>query len=96
MVTVVLVRHLKKNINKIFKKNGGGGGGVKWGGCTMGGDTLISFFSLIPLILKRTVGASTTFMGNEFQSLMFFGRKEEPLYWVLVVSRVSCLSWVHR
>ena len=39
------------------------------------------------------VGASTTFMGNEFQSLLVFGRKEEPLYWVLVVSRVSCLSW---
>ena len=27
---------------------------------------------------------------------MFFWRKEEPLYWVLVVSRVSCLSWVHH
>ena len=27
---------------------------------------------------------------------MVFGRKEEPLYWVLVVSRVSCLSWVRR
>ena len=40
------------------------------------------------------MGASTTFMGNEFQSLMFFGRKEEPLYWILVVSGVRCLSWV--
>ena len=42
------------------------------------------------------VGASTISMGNEFQSLMVLGRKEEPLYWVLVVSRVSCLSWVRR
>ena len=25
-------------------------------------------------------------MGNEFQSLMVFGRKEEHLYWVLAVS----------
>ena len=33
-------------------------------------------------------------MGNEFQFLMVFWGEEEPLYWVLVVSRVSCLSWV--
>ena len=43
------------------------------------------------LVTKASwVGASTTSMGNEFQSLMVFGRKEEPLYWVLVVSRVNC------
>ena len=35
-------------------------------------------------------------MGKEFQSLMVSGRKEEPLYWVLVVSWVNCLSWVRR
>ena len=42
------------------------------------------------------VGASTTSIGNKFQSLMVLGRKVELLYWVLVVSTVSCLSWVRR
>ena len=63
----------------------------------MGVGVLSVIFQFDTLDPKASrVGASTTFMGNEFQSLVVFGRKEEPLYWVLVVSRVSCLSWVRR
>ena len=62
-----------------------GGGG--------GGTTVIVQFDTLDMKASR-VGASTTSMGSEFQSLMVLGRKEEPLYWVLVVSRVNCLSWV--
>ena len=61
----------------------------------MGGWGTISSFQFDTLDSKASrVGASTTFMGNKFQSLVVLGRKEEPLYWVLAVSRVSCLSWV--
>ena len=56
----------------------------------VGGWGTISSFQFDTLDSKASrVGASTTFMGNGFQSLIVFGRKEEPLYWVLVVSRVS-------
>ena len=65
------------------------------GGFGGGGGTTVVQFDTLDTKASR-VGASTTSMGNEFQSLMVFGRKEEPLYWVLVVNRVNWLSWVHR
>ena len=58
------------------------------------GSTEIVQFDTLTDTKASWVGASTTSMGCEFRSLVVLGRKEEPLYWVLVVSRVSCLSWV--
>ena len=58
------------------------------------GDTILVVFQSD--ILASRVRASTTSMGNGFQSLVVVERKEEPLYWVLVVSRVSCLAWAVR
>ena len=45
-----------------------------------GGGILYVVFQFDTLDSKASrVGASTTFMGNEFQSLMVFGKKEEPI-----------------
>ena len=75
----------RKKEEKKERVTGGGGGGT----------TVIVQFDTLRLDTKASrVGPSTTSMGSEFQSLMVLGRKEEPLYWVLVVSRVNCLSWV--
>ena len=69
------------------------GPGWGWG---VGVLQVVFQFDTLDPKASRVGEAPTTFMGIEFQSLMVFGRKEEPLYWVLVVSRVSCLSWVRR
>ena len=60
------------------------------------GSTEIVQFDTLTDTKASWVGASTTSMGSEFQSLMVLGRKEEALYWLLVVSKVNCLSWVCR
>ena len=43
-----------------------------------------------------TVGASTTLWGRTFHFLMVLGRKEAPLYRVLVVIMLNCRSWPRR